>query len=190
MVDNVIRSFLDKQYSHGNKLAKDEGKKTFIAFCLPFLGLYSTRIKKNVIKLLKDNYPDTKLQVVFRSPARLSSFFRFKDRFPYLLCSNVIYKYTCSSCNAIYYGETIRNLKVRCLEHLGRNRSGHKTNSSNPSSVWDHIGKTGPNAIMEDFKIITKSNNAFDLLIYESLLIQKDRPSLNSQQSSIPLVLF
>ena len=190
MVDNVIRSFLDKQYILGNKRFTDDGKKTSIAFCLPFLGSYSTRIKKNVIKLFKDNYPDIKLQVIFRSPARLSSFFRIKDRFPYLLCSNVIYKYTCSSCNATYYGKTIRNLKVRCLEHLGRNRSGQKTNSSNPSSIGEHIGKTGHNATMEDFKIIAKCNNAFDLLIYESLLIQKDRPSLNSQQSSIPLVLF
>ena len=136
------------------------------------------------------NYPDIKLQVVFRSPARLPSFFRFKDRFPYLFTSNVIYKYTCSSCNATYYGETIRNLKVRCLEHLGRNTSGQKTNSSNPSSIGEHIGKTGHNATMDHFKIIAKSNNAFDFLIYESLLIHKDRPSLNSQQSSIPLVLF
>ena len=56
MVDNVIRSFLDKQYILGNKRVIDEGKKTAIAFCLPFLGSYSTRIKKNVIKLFKDNY--------------------------------------------------------------------------------------------------------------------------------------
>ena len=152
MVDEVIRPFLDKQYILGNKRVIDEGKTTAIAFCLPFLGSYSTRITKNVIKLFKDNYPDIKLQVVFRYPARLSSFFRIKDRFPYLLCSNVIYKYTCSSCNATYYGKTIRNLKVRCLEHLVRNRSGHKTNFSNPSSIGEHIGKTGHNATMEDFK--------------------------------------
>ena len=31
---------------------------------------------------------------------------------------------------------------------------------------------------------------SYDLLIHESLLIQRDRPSLNSQQSSISLVLF
>ena len=35
-----------------------------------------------------------------------------------------------------------------------------------------------------------KMNNEFDLLIHESLLILRDRPELNSQQSSIPLVLF
>ena len=35
-----------------------------------------------------------------------------------------------------------------------------------------------------------RANNEFDLLIHESLLILRDRPSLNSQQSSIPLALF
>ena len=75
-------------------------------------------------------------------------------------------------------------------KYLCINRSRHKTNSSNQLSIGDHISRTGHNATMEDFKIIAKIDNAFDLLIYESLLIQKDRPSLNSQQSSIPLVLF
>ena len=39
---------------------------------------------------------------------------------------------------------------------------------------------------------LDRANNDFDfdLLIHESLLILRDRPELNSQQSSIPLVLF
>ena len=41
-----------------------------------------------------------------------------------------------------------------------------------------------------DFSILAKTDNSFDLLIYESLLILRDRPSLNSQQSSIPMALF
>ena len=100
------------------------------------------------------------------------------------MCSSVIYKYTCSSCNATYYGKTTRNLKVRCMEHLGINRSGHKTNSSGQSSIGDHITKTAHNGTMEDFKIIAKSDNAFDVLIYESLLIQ--RIDLTSTPNSLP----
>ena len=38
--------------------------------------------------------------------------------------------------------------------------------------------------------VLDRANNDFDLLIHESLLILRDRPSLNSQQSSIPLALF
>ena len=43
---------------------------------------------------------------------------------------------------------------------------------------------------VNDFSILDRANNDFDLLIHESLLILRDRPELNSQQSSVPLVLF
>ena len=42
----------------------------------------------------------------------------------------------------------------------------------------------------KDFSILDRANNEFDLLIHESLLILRYRPVLNSQQSSIPLVLL
>ena len=52
------------------------------------------------------------------------------------------------------------------------------------------INKSGHAASVEDFSVLDRANNDFDLLIHESLLILRDRPSLNSQQSSIPLALF
>ena len=58
------------------------------------------------------------------------------------------------------------------------------------SSIWDHINKSGHAASVEDFSVLDRANNDFNLLIHESLLILRDRPSLNSQQSSIPLALF
>ena len=107
-----------------------------------------------------------------------------------LLCSNIIYSYTCSSCNASHYGKTSRNLKTRCLKHLSINRSAHKIISPSSSSIYQHISSSDHTGSLEDLKIISKNNNPLDLLIYESILLLKDRPSLNSQQSSIPLVLF
>ena len=50
--------------------------------------------------------------------------------------------------------------------------------------------RTGHCANLENFTILEKANNEYDLLIFESLLILRDRPSLNAQNSSIPLVLF
>ena len=144
----------------------------------------------SVSKLFKKHYPDIKLLTVFTSPKRLSPFFVFKDRLSTLLCSNIIYSYTCSSCNAAYYGKTSRNLMDRCSEHLGINKSGRKINYPSISSIYQHINSLDHSGSLEDFKIVSKNNNPLDLLIYESLLILKDRPSLNTQQSSIPLVLF
>ena len=56
--------------------------------------------------------------------------------------------------------------------------------------LLDHISKSGHKASFDDFKIISKTDNHFELLIHESLLIKRDMPSLNSQTSSIPMVLF
>ena len=58
------------------------------------------------------------------------------------------------------------------------------------SSIRDHINETGHAMSFDDFCILDKANNNFDLLIHESLLILRDRPTLNQQNSSIPLYTF
>ena len=78
---------------------------------------------------------------------------------------------------------------VRCREHLGINKKGISIKSAS-SSIRDHINETGHAASFDDFCILDKANNNFDLLIHESLLILRDRPTLNQQNSSIPLYLF
>ena len=165
-------------------------EKHRIVFCITFHGHHSFKIRNNITKLIKSHYPETKLQFVCRASKRLSLLFKYKDFFQPLVCSNVNYKYTCSGCNATYYGKTSRNLKIRCYEHLGLNKRGENRASPSSSSIWDHIKQSGHAGTLEDFSIISKSDNSFDLSIHESLLIQRDRPTLNSQQSSIPMILF
>ena len=58
------------------------------------------------------------------------------------------------------------------------------------SSIRDHIVNTDHSASINDFCIINTASNELDLLIHESLLILRDRPTLNQQNSSIPLCLF
>ena len=58
------------------------------------------------------------------------------------------------------------------------------------SPIKDHIKETGHAASFDDFCILDKVKNNFDLQIHESLLILRDRPTLNQQNSSIPLYLF
>ena len=65
------------------------------------------------------------------------------------MCSNVIYKYLCSGCSATYYGKTSRNLKIRCYEYLGTNKSGGKRICPSPSPVWDHIKQLGHAGTLE-----------------------------------------
>ena len=61
---------------------------------------------------------------------------------------------------------------------------------SDPMHLGDHISQSGHAASFKDFSILDRAKNDFDLPVHESLLILRDRPDLNSQQSSIPLVLF
>ena len=187
IIDRVIKSFLDGKF--GKKPPKKTDDKTPLIFCLPYLGRYTLQVKTRLIRLIKQCYPELKLEVIFTAPKRISSLFRFKDKLPSLICSSVIYRYRSPGCHASYYGKTTRNLVVRCREHLGINEAGQKIKSS-PSAVGDHISKSGHDTSLENVEIISRTDNSFDLLIHESLLILRDRPSLNSQLSSIPLALF
>ena len=146
------------------------------------------QIKTRICRIIKQCYPGIKLQVIFRSPKRIQSFFPSKDHIPTLIRSSVVYKFQCPGCNASYFGKTSRNLITRCREHLGINKAGQKIKVS--PAIWDHINQSGHAASLEGFVVLDRANNDFDLLIHESLLILRDRPSLNSQQSFIPLVLF
>ena len=117
------------------------------------------------------------------------SYFPFKDRLSTLLCSGVVYKFECPDCNARYYGKTSRHLVTRSREHLGINKAGKKI-KVNPSAISEHLDQCGHNASIENFSILDRTNNKSDLLIFESLLILRDRPPLNNKFSSVPLVLF
>ena len=104
--------------------------------------------------------------LLYLDPPNVCHLFSYlKTRLSTLLCSNIIYSYTCSSCNAAYYGKTSRNLKNRCSEHLGINKSGRKINYPSNSSIYQHINSSDHSGSLEDFKIISKNNNPMDLLI-------------------------
>ena len=97
--------------------------------------------------------------------------------------------YSCSGCNTTYYGKTSRDLEICCYEHLGLIKTGGNRASPSSSPIWDHITQSGHAGTPEDFSVIRKSDNSFDLLIHENLPIQRDRLTLNSQQS-ISMTLY
>ena len=90
--------------------------------------------------------------------------FRYKHLLLPLLCSDIIYKSSCSGCNATYYGKTTRFLLNRCNEHVGLNKSGKKHANPSPSSIGEQIKNTRHNASLDDFYIISKTSNSFDPL--------------------------
>ena len=75
-----------------------------------FFGELSHQTRTQLQKVLKSC---CKIQIVFKNQGYLSNAFCFKYRLPYNLMSCVVCKFQYGGCNASYYGETDRNLKVK-----------------------------------------------------------------------------
>ena len=61
--------------------------------------------------------------------------------FPSLEISlHLVYKFTCSNCNAIYYGKSERHFFIRGFEHLSMTPlTGKRVKNPKKSTVFDHI---------------------------------------------------
>ena len=143
-------------------------------------------------KSLKNILNCSKLQIVFKNKTRLGNNFHFKDQIPKDLTSGVVYKFQCGLCNESYYGECIRHLNVRIGEHIGISPLTRKQVKPKNSSVADHLLLCNHSASYDDLTIYSKAwdNSKFLLELKESLLVLRDKPSLNSNIRSAPLYLF
>jgi hypothetical protein len=80
---------------------------------------------------------------------------------------------------------------TRVSEHLGISAlTGKESSKPKLSSIFQHLNKTGHTASLDDFKILSSCAFHDELMIRESLLISKFKPSLNIQGSSVPLLLL
>ena len=192
-VDQCVAAFLNKRYKKPTtKDNTSEPKQQTIV--LPYLGKLSLEIRNRIKKYVQKHISNCKLMVIFRSQRRLKTLFRFKDSLPQQLQSYIVYRFSCSTCNSTYIGKTDRHCHVRWCEHLKLQpfRGGASKNKQKPTAVNSHCTTTGHQATHDDFEVIgrERSRNGYHLKIKESLLIKKLAPSLNKQDSSIPLMLF
>ena len=165
--------------------------KKELSITLPYLGNLSLAIRTRLQNSINRNLPFCKIKVIFKSTTRLGNFFRFKDKVPFNLRSNVVYKFSCGRCNATYYGETCRHLNIRVGEHSGVSPlTGKKSKTKKTTAIKDHMLFCDHVVSLEDFKILASSNSEFHLKIKESLLISRGKPELNRNEKSLPLYLF
>ena len=148
-------------------------------------------LRTHLQKSINSNISFGKTKIIFKLSTRLANFFRFKDKIPLRLRSNIVYKFKCGRCNATYYGETCRHFKVRVGEHSGISPLTNKRSKSKKSTaVKDHMLMCNQPVSFDDFKVLASSNSEFHLKIKESLLISRDQPILNKNEVSLPLYLF
>ena len=194
LVESKVGLFLNKKFEETNSRdeAEEEGErvrygpeqfKVYIE--LPYIGDTSKKIR-NCLNSCLSKIKCGSVNIKFtNSFSRLRDVFKFKDRQPAHLKSNVVYLITCS-CGRKYVGETCRNVKVRFDEHV-------KTSGTGLTEVGKHLLDSPSCKIsFEDCKVLGYESYTYRRKLKESLFIQQldDGQLLNDKLTSVPLFIF
>jgi hypothetical protein len=161
-------------------------------FSFPYIGFKTTYLQKELTRMLSKLYPSLDVKLIFCNPYRIGTLFKFKDALVPLMRSNVVYLFNCPTCDVgKYIGCTTKLLKVRVSNHMGvSHRTHNPLNVKENSAIRNHCsGKCNHPINYKDFKILFTANNKNSLHLAESLFIKSLAPDLNSDLSSIPLLI-
>ena len=105
---------------------------------------------------------------------------------------NVVYELSCNVCQEngpgrTYVGETKRPVRLRFNEHVRA-----AINETQDTPMGDHFRESHSGADMDSvplrIRVLYKSKDHPDRKIAESLMIQKNRPHLNTNLASWPIL--
>lgn len=182
-VENVICTFLNKQYDRTCTMPTFGPERKEVYLCLPFIGENAAiKLARQLKRLLARVAPWITLRIIFKPARKLSCLSRMKDRFPILADSGVVYQVSCTECAAFYIGKTKRRLQQRLLEHQQQEYSALYKHSVDYSHVID----------FQHPVILASDSNDYKLQIKEAINI-KDRnanSSLNANLRSCELMLW
>ena len=194
LIESKVGLFLNKKFNENSRDEESEdsdsnkvlGPDQFSVYIeLPYIGDTSNKIR-NCLNSCLSKIKCGSVQIKFmNSFTRLRDVFKFKDRQPSHLKSDVVYLITCS-CGRKYVGETCRNVKVRFDEHM-------KTSGTGLTEVGKHL-LNSPNCkiTFDDCKVLGYESYNYRRKLKESLFIQQldDGSLLNDKLSSVPLFIF
>ena len=135
-IDRLVRQFCDKIVIKRNIIHSVAKKQ------LEYLGKHLIEIKKRLERVINEQIPFCKINIVFSSKMKIKHFFSFKDKVPKHVKSLVLYKFKCSDCNITYIGKTYHHFRIRFSEHLGISKTTNlplKYNKKSSTAVRDHI---------------------------------------------------
>ena len=134
----------------------------------------SRRFTNNLAKIFK-NKINVSIVPVYKS-FKIGGYFQLKSNTPLVICSNIVYKFTCSyNMNLKYYSISTRYLNERVREHLnfnGKHRLAMKDRILSCDICSD---------VQHDLKPFTLSKKCVSYQNTRSLLIKKDTTQLNHQ---------
>jgi hypothetical protein len=167
-----------------------ETNEIYRTLVLPYFGEASVNLRKGLLKTFKQLLPLLNIRIVFSTPPGIGSLFKFKDKIPEDLRTNLVYEYKCPACSAGYVGSTTRHFRSRILEHQGisdRNGKQVDPNNTRNTAVGKHMKKEGHEPTAESFKILYSSKERKIVRVAESILIQRGKPKLNGALGSFTL---
>ena len=115
LVDKCIKLFLNKLFPL--KILEHNAPKKELFIVLPYLGMSSFCLRTRLQNNIDNNISFCKIKIIFKSSTQLANVFKFKDKIPLFLRSNIVYKYNFGRCNGTYYSEKCGRFKVRVDEH-------------------------------------------------------------------------
>ena len=152
---------------------------------LPYVGKYSARIKRDLLKILKDYKPYMKLRFISYTPIDIGCLFRKSlKRIPFRNTSNVLYNISCA-CGHSYIGQKCHRVLDRVREHKDA-----LTKPSRFSYMAEHCINSKRNIDWSNVEIITRDNITIKRVIKETLAIKSLKPEMNAMQSSVQLYVF
>ena len=164
LLDKCINQFLSKINNLCN--ITNARQKQGQVVSLPFYGVSMLKYRNSLRNIVKQYFPDANVSFVFIIPCRLNRFFNVKDVTPVDILSNIIYKFKCSSCNAIYVGKTDRHFYVRKNEHLSTSyRTSCNITIGPRSTVMEHLLSHNHTADHANFSVLYKCNKSIDTSI-------------------------
>ena len=116
-IDVCIKRYLNQVFID-KKIYALAPKKELVSL-LPFIGKKSLLLRSKLVKSIQNNLRFCHLKVVFQSPYKLHTFFRFKDTLNKKISSHLVYRYSCSSGNAAHYCKTYQHFFTKAAEHMG-----------------------------------------------------------------------
>ena len=170
VVNYSINDALNRQQNKPRNPTTTVSKKETI-LVLPYLGVQSKIVTKQLKTCINKVYGCIDLRVIFQSACRIKSFSPYKDMIKRFQISKAVYKASCWNCQDLYIGKTKRRLHDRKTQHFKG-----ITSTCHAPAIADHVTSTG--------------RSDTHCKIKETLLIQKLKPTLNDTVSSQKLYLY
>ena len=180
LFDLVFNKFLPRFLTADNNSSDRERSEinSVVYLNVPCTRKESRRFVSRLAKLFHVKF-DVKVSAIYKT-FKTGTCFQLQSRTPLLLCSNVVYKFTCScDSNLTYIGKSTGYLSTRVGEHL--NVASQHENSAIKQHIFSCTVCYDVRHDLNSFEVLKQCKSDFQTTIYEALLIKKHRPSFNKQ---------